>query len=1279
MKIYHPQLHCHFLSKNDAEISPKDMRSFAEANGIPAIGITEHGYMLSHEPFLAEFKDSTTKLILGVEGYLAVTNINEEDEDEDDEVTGATAHLVLLAKDYQGYQALFRLVTASYDNMIKEKPVMTVALLKKYIGPGSAGHGHVIAMSACMQGVLSVVALHNEFLEKKAIKTEDKAKSIDFNFAEYTAQLDKLAGMTEELEALRAKRQALTALSKKTYKKRIKDVEKLKGTPSYASEFAQLQGEIKESEDAVKKLPAAKAEEDAKSKAVTEEKAKVRKSETKATRYQKFMDDAAALRSQKLDEGEIYDNTVKAAEYYRDIFGDGNFYAELQYHGISEEAICFPTIANIAQELGIPMVATNDCHILTNSEEELRKREILNSLRFNRWTPRKTGDSELYFKSEDEMRAALLEILPSYVVDEAIANTYVIADACNVVIPQEEHYPKFISDGRTAIQTLKDLCNARFKTLTFKDDEERKVYIQRVRYEMEVIEKLNVADYLLIVQDFLAYGRLLGKIDLNDPRFLADPYNIELLTEMGKDNVGFSIGPGRGSAVGSLVCYLIGITDADPIKFNLLFERFLNTERVTMPDIDSDFAPEVRGKVLDYVKHKYGEAAVCCISTIGTQAAKNAIRNCARLLGDRKYGSPKALLNLGSDICAAVPKEVGIKFKDCIDDLRVAFADNEDALEILNDAVIVEGTFTQVGMHAAGVIIADNGDVGEYIPLMKSKDGQWVSQCDMNYTEAKGLLKMDFLGLRNLAIITDTLRAVQKNYGKSIEMNQINLADKKVYSNIFAKGMTNSVFQFESPGMKGMLTRFKPDTLEDLILLVAAYRPGPLQYLDEIIQNKTTGKKPEYVIPEMESVLGVTYGKPIYQEQVMAIFNKFAGFSLGESDIIRRYMSKKKTDKFMAYHDKFIDGMVSNGASTEGAEDFWNQLVDFSKYAFNKSHACAYAIVAYYTGYLKYHFPREYLAAVANHSEFEDIGKVIGDVRAFGARVLNPDINASDMYFDTLDGNIRYGLWNIKNVASAAQDIIEERNANGIFTSFDNFMERTNCRKDVAIALVAAGALDAIAGDMGNDYVTRRIAMLEKLDDKIEEIPTDKYSTLNRELEVLGAYVVENPANGLRSQDTAENLEEKVGSYVEIAGSIQGLQVKVTKTGKSMAMFNIIDAQYNAVPAVCFPDCYSEYRDMLHAGVCTFRGKVDMRDDKIQLVIQKVSAAVPVVRLIVLTPEKHNYLQPYFRPISAYKDENGIPLKFMIDGVPQDFGKPIKVSARILQDKNLAKFLNVDY
>lgn len=537
-----------------------------------------------------------------------------------------------------------------------------------------------------------------------------------------------------------------------------------------------------------------------------------------------------------------------------------------------------------------------------------------------------------------------------------------------------------------------------------------------------------------------------------------------------------------------------------------------------------------------------------------------------------------------------------------------------------------------------------------------------------------------FLGLKNLAIITDTLRGVLENYGTRIHMPSVDLDDKEVLSHIFADGETNSVFQFESPGMKNMLKKFKPTSIEDLILLVAAYRPGPMQFLDSIIDVKHGRKTPEYVIPEMESILAVTYGYPVYQEQIMQIFNKFAGFSLGEADIIRRYMSKKKVDKFMAYKQKFIDGLIANGAQQDKAEEFWEQLTDFSRYAFNKSHACAYAITAYYTGYLKYHYPKEYAAAVANYAEPDEMGKIIADARTFGAQVLAPDVNLSGAAFDTLDGHIRYGLCNIKNVASAGEDIIEERSANGMFTSFEDFMERTSCKKDVAAALAASGALDSISRNLGTNYISRRIALMNLIGVTPDKMPFDRASVLEAEVSVLGAYITENPAAGCKSQHMIADAEEHIGQTISVAGSIQDLQIKTTKKGDTMAVFNIIDADFDSITAVCFPDTYATVAETLKAGVCAFRGTVQQRDDSLQLIIREVKAVKPVVKSIVLTPENANDIKPYLPQIEPYKKGDGVPLVFMVNNQPKQlFAQPIKVDTSILEDPELAHLLTVTY
>lgn len=700
------------------------------------------------------------------------------------------------------------------------------------------------------------------------------------------------------------------------------------------------------------------------------------------------------------------------------------------------------------------------------------------------------------------------------------------------------------------------------------------------------------------------------------------------------------------------------------------------------------FKPDIRNKVLDYVKHKYGKHAVCCISTRGTQQCKAAIRNCARLLGDEKHGDTKTYLSLGDSICKAVPNELNIKLADCWNDLMDKFGDNKNAVEILNNAKLVEGTFINIGMHAAGVIISDNGDVGEYVPLMYNTDKeQWMTQCDKDESEAIGLLKMDFLGLRNLGIITETLRLIQNRYGVNIDIEKIPI-EEDVLKNIFATGNTNSVFQFESNGMKQMLRQFKPSTIEDIILLVAAYRPGPMQFLDSIIQVKHGKKKPSYVIPEMEEILGTTYGYPVYQEQIMQIFNKFAGFSLGESDIIRRYMSKKKVEKFAAYKSKFVDGMITRGGSPKQVEDFWNQLLDFAKYAFNKSHAAAYTFVAYYTAWLKYHYPKEYLCSVMNDTVFDKLSGLINDCKGFGIDIKPANINISEDAFSIQGDSIVYGLGLVKNVGDSATAIIKERNENGKFTSFADFIIRTKCKKDVAESLIKAGAFDEFSSSRQAliDVVPEYVALLKKITEKKDiindESATEKrkqnakealnrlYENINNiaidsdgeengflrlqaEKEMSGAYISGHPLDAYKKPEDCITIEEMVpGKRVSVMGLITNLRLTKRKSdGADMAFFTLEDLT-GTVNVNCFTKAFEKANKYIaEDAVVKINGQcikdydsfTDEEKIKINLdTIESVKEDKPEITLYV--PSLMEWTDTIYKKVVPYQIKNGYPL-----------------------------------
>lgn len=1287
-------LHCHSEhSRKDSVAKIGDLFAKAKEMGAPALALTDHGFLTGVEEAKVASTKTGVKYIPGVEAYYMPSS----------SVVSQRLHLILMAKDIIGYNAISLAVTASNKNIDSQKfPLMNDEIINEYFGEGSIGHNHVIATSACMNGILAGALRINEVTEKEIEKLQAKENNLYKPNAVYKDKKSRLAEIEVELVNVSEKLSSLASVAKRTFTKKEKTLATIKDKEKYDKFYAEIQQAKKETEEATAEIASLK---ELRTKLKMEQKQLndfCKPIDADKVKWESFEEKISVLRNGLYSEEELKQSAIARAQRFVEIFGEGNFYCELQYHGIDEERYCMPTIAMIAKKLGIPVVAANDAHMVDGSPDSVKARQIIRSLRFNKWEKLFPGDKELYIKSDDELSSIISEIFPKSIVEEAMNNIGKIASKCNVEFAPEHHYPKFSSDND-------EDATARLRRLTVEGIEWRfpnkegwtNEYAERMEYELGVITELGFCDYLCIVQDFLEYGRLLGKIDLNDARYLADPYNIDLLREIADGNVGIGIGPGRGSAVGSLVCYLIGITGIDPMKYGLIFERFLNKERVTMPDIDSDFKTDIRDKVIDYVKYKYGPDAVCCIMTKGTQAAKGSVRNCARLLGSEKFDDPKRFIALGDKMCKAIGTDLGVTLEMSEEKIKNEFGDDKYAMEIFHNAKLVEGSFINVGMHAAGVIISDNGDVKQYVPLMYNTDKeQWMTQCEKEPCEENGLLKMDFLGLRNLNVITETLKRVKENTGKSIDIEKIPF-DKEVFQKIFAAGNTNSVFQFESGGMKKMLRQFQPETIEDVILLVAAYRPGPMQYLDSIIAVKHGRSKPEYVIPEMESILGKTYGYPVYQEQIMQIFNKFAGFSLGESDIIRRYMSKKKKDKFMVYKDKFIEGLVNSGAKPAKAEDFWNQLLEFSKYAFNKSHATAYAFVAYYTAWLKCKYPKEYLCSVMNDTEMTKINGLIADGKNVGLKYYPANINLSQSEFATTDDGIIVGLGLVKGVASSADPIIENRIKSGEFTSFANFMLRTNCSKDVAENLIFAGAFDKFTKNrnalanavpeyceiikkmkLKENVISETTSIIEsknadtKTKDKETarkerainaykllkqnlmsisvntETPENLMVRLEKEKEVIGAFVSGHPLDsyGKPSEFGCVAISEVDKGNVSVMGIITNLRVRNRKSdGKPMAFFSLED-QSGSIDINCFTDAYANFCEYIHEdsvviinGEC--REEVDnITDEAILKINAKSIKTVAVKKKYIAVPiesaiDWEENVKPTIRPFRTNETE----------------------------------------
>ena len=819
-----------------------------------------------------------------------------------------------------------------------------------------------------------------------------------------------------------------------------------------------------------------------------------------------------------------------------DIFGKDNLFVEIQDHQIPDEHKSNETLIKLAEKYGLGLVATNDAHYIERSDAYYHDILLCVQTVTTRDDPKrmKFANDEFYVKSPDEM-AELFSYVP-----EAIENTKKIADRCNIeIVFNDYHLPVFpLPDGVTEKDYLRELCEEGIRK---KYSEITKEMWERLDYELGVIDKMGFNAYFLIVWDYIRYA---------------------------KEN-GIPVGPGRGSAAGSLASYCLDITEIDPLKYNLIFERFLNPGRKTMPDIDTDFCIDNRHKVLEYVQRKYGEKNVTQIITFGTLGAKAAVRDVGRSLG-MTYGE-----------CDRVAKEIPSHLGTTIDsaleespELRKMVDENEQIAELIDIARALEGCPRNCSTHAAGVVIADR-DVSDYVPLYVN-DGNIATQFPMTTIEELGLLKMDFLGLRNLTVMEETVRNIHASTGVSVDLKNLTFDDPKVYE-LIARGDTLGVFQLESSGMTAFMQNLQPTCLEDIIAGISLYRPGPMQYIDTYVANKKNPSQVTYLCPALEHILDVTYGCMVYQEQVMQIVRDLAGFSLVESDDVRRAMSKKKYDKMVAYREVFvhgdeangIPGCVKNGIDEGTANKIYDEMMDFASYAFNKSHAAAYAIIAYQTAFLKAYYPAEFISALLTSViGFDDkIVKYIRQLKSKNIELLAPDVNESAARFSVVDGKIRYGLAAVKGLGDAAVDeIITARSQGGAFRDFKDFADRipfNSLNKRGVENLIKSGAFDSMGYkrkelmEIFSDYIDSvmkqrrqliegQMSMLELVcseDQKIlSSLPTigtihefDQMQLLKYEKEALGVYISGHPMSSY--SETLDKLV-KVDSTMFASGEI---------------------------------------------------------------------------------------------------------------------------------------------
>lgn len=920
-----------------------------------------------------------------------------------------------------------------------------------------------------------------------------------------------------------------------------------------------------------------------------------------------------------------YDGAKETALWYNRVFGDGNYYLELQDHGMQEQKEILPDLLRLSRETEIPLVATNDVHYIEKADAKIQK--VLICIQTNHTIDEDTGlefgTDEFYLKSESEMRE-IFDFVP-----EAIENTGKIAEMCTLEFEfGKTKLPRFdVPNEQDHFDYFREKCYVGLYQNYGVDVPQ--THVERLEYELSVIQEMGYVDYFLIVADFISYAKLHG----------------------------IPVGPGRGSGAGSIAAYCMGITGIDPMRYSLIFERFLNPERVSMPDIDVDFCYERREEVIDYVIQKYGADHVAQIVTFGTMAARAAVRDVGRVLG-MPYNTVDA-------VSKQIPRELGITIEKALQknqELKKLYTENEKIHELIDTAKRVEGMPRHASTHAAGVVITDR-PVYEYVPLAKN-DESVVTQFTMTTIEELGLLKMDFLGLRTLTVISDTVKMIQQTQ-PDFEIESIPLDDAATYK-MFSKGLTYGVFQCESAGLRNVLTRLKPQNLEDIIAVISLYRPGPMDSIDAYIENRHHLDSIQYKTPQLKEILDVTYGCMVYQEQVMQIFRTLAGYSFGRADVVRRAMSKKKHKVMEEEREYFIHGMknpdgsvaccgcVANGISEDIANSIFDDMISFASYAFNKSHSAAYAVVAYRTAYLKCHYPSAFMSALLT-SVIDNTSKIsayIADCTRMGIRVLPPSVNESLHAFSPKDKKtIRFGLLAIKNLGRGfIREIIKEREK-GVFCDFYDFCKRMHGKdfnKRAVEGLIKSGALDGLG--------LNRREMLQNLSETVAGLDAEKRRNVDGQLdmfsigtaetqsyepeykhcpdfEIAERLQLEKESTGLylsghpmteyiplseklrvtRISDLAEAADDEMSRLydsmpIRLLAIVTSVKKKTTKNDTTMAFVTVEDI-YGSTELLLFPKIYAQFSHLLLPGnIVLIDGRVSLRDEEdVKVIPDRVS------------------------------------------------------------------------
>ncbi|MBS3983786.1 MAG: DNA polymerase III subunit alpha [Dethiobacter sp.] len=927
----------------------------------------------------------------------------------------------------------------------------------------------------------------------------------------------------------------------------------------------------------------------------------------------------------------------KILTFYREIFGSENFFLELQDHGLAEQKIINPRLLNLARETGTPLVATNDLHYISRADAAahdvllcIQTGKILEDEKRIRFST-----DEFYLKSTAEM-ATLFPDLP-----EALSNTLQIAEACNLEFDfGQTHLPGYeIPKQYSDNGYLREVCLLGAKKRY--GDKLPDHVLERLDYELAVIAQMGYASYFLIVWDFVNYAH----------------------------KNGIMVGPGRGSAAGSLVAYSLEITNIDPLKYGLLFERFLNPERVSMPDIDIDFCYEKREKVIEYVVNKYGEDAVAQIITFGTMAARAAVRDVGRVLN-----IPYAEVD---KIAKMIPFELNISIKEALDkspDLKALYRKEDKVRQLIDLSMAVEGFPRHASTHAAGVVISKDRLV-THVPLQKSGEEGMVTQFPMGTLEELGLLKMDFLGLRTLTIMGEAIRLIKQSLGKEIELASLPLDDEKTYS-LLSQGDTSGVFQLESSGMRSILRELKPNVFEDIIAVVALYRPGPMEQIATFVGNKHGHNPIHYLHADLEPILKETYGIMVYQEQIMQVASTMAGFSLGEADLLRRAIGKKKLEVLNQQRELFVAGCVAKGHPKRMADELYDLIVKFASYGFNKSHAAAYALIAYQTAYLKANFPTQYMAAQLTGvmAITDKVAGYIAECKRMDIDVQPPEINLSEANFIVAGEKlIRYGLAAVKNVGlGAIESILQARLEKGNFTSLRDFCSRVDlrsCNKKVLESLIKCGAFDSLGGNrkqflavldetmsaaqtMNRERQNGQMCMFELVEEEEEDchwvqlqdelpdlssLPTR--ARLIMEKESLGLYISGHPLEEYQQllklyagfSDLGSLSESPDNQQALVAGMISAVKHFVTKTGKQMAFF-LLEDLVSSMEVVVFSSVYEQAKSCLENDmVVLVKGRIDHKDEgEVKIIAENILPLPKEAREVVIRCGENGKLSQLF-------------------------------------------------